>query len=450
MNEAVAMSIAGLRLAYAAGKATPRDVALAALRQARERDPAIWIHLLGDSEVLDYVDQIDQCDLARAPLWGVPFAVKDNVDLAGTPTTAGCPAYAYVPKRSAAVVEKLLAAGAIPIGKTNLDQFATGLVGTRSPYGIVRNAIDPNWIAGGSSSGSAVAVALDVVAFALGTDTAGSGRVPAAFNGIVGYKPSRGLWSTRGVVPACRSLDCVSVFTRTVLDAVAVARVASGFDVEDPFSRRMDCSASGRNGGRLGYMGSALDWLPESSYPSLYRRFVAELPDDVVAVDSAPFVEAGRLLYDGPWVAERYAAVGEFVDAHADAVHPVTRAVIRSGNEPSAVSAFRAQYRLLELRRQVEAVFADVDVVVTPTTPGHYRVDQVLADPLATNARLGTFTNGVNLLDLCALAIPAGKTTSGLPFGVTLLAPAGADKALLSAAIAIRGERCRAGLDACG
>ncbi|MDE0350712.1 MAG: allophanate hydrolase [Gammaproteobacteria bacterium] len=427
-------TLAALRRAYAEEGLHPREVACEALRRAAGADPAVWIHRLEAAAVLAHVERLDGMAFEGAPLWGVPFAIKDNIDLAGVPTTAGCPDYAYVPERSASVVERLLAAGAVPIGKTNLDQFATGLVGTRSPYGAVPNAIDPSYVAGGSSSGSAVAVAHGIVPFALGTDTAGSGRVPAAFNGLVGFKPSRGWWSTRGVVPACRTLDCVSVFARTVADVHAVAEVAGGFDAEGPFSRRLEFAGFDAENARFGYLApERLPWF-DAAYPDLYGRGVSGLPGTPRAVDPEPFLAAGRLLYEGPWLAERVAAVGDFVEAHPDAVHPITRTVIEGGRTLDAADCFRAQYRLPELRREADAAFADIDVLVAPTAPTHYTLAEVDADPLGTNARLGTFTNCVNLLDLCAVAVPAGTTPDGMPFGVTLLAPAGRDHALLRAA----------------
>ena len=434
-------SVASLRRKYAEGRLNPRDVAAEAVQRAARDDDGVWIHRLDASEVQGYVERLDAIDFEHAPLWGVPFAIKDNMDLANTPTTAGCPEYAYVPEYSATVVERLLAAGAVPIGKTNLDQFATGLTGTRSPYGAVANAVDQAFIAGGSSSGSAVAVRRGIVPFALGTDTAGSGRVPAAFNGLVGFKPTRGWWSTRGVVPACRTLDCVSVLARTVQDARSVAEVAGGFDPMDPFSRRLDLVRIDTDAPRFGYLPAKhLPWYGDTTYANLYRRFVAGLSQAPRVVEPAPFLAAGRLLYEGPWVAERVAAVGDFIESHPDAVHPVTRTVIDGGRALLAVDCFRAQYRLAELRRDVERAFGDMDVLIVPTTPTHYTLAQVKKNPIATNTRLGVFTNCVNLLDLCAVTIPAGTTSAGLPFGVTLLAPAGCDHALLRCAEALGGQ----------
>lgn len=408
-------------------------------RAAADRHRA-WIHLLNEGALATHLARIESMDPQQASLWGVPFAIKDNIDLAGTPTTAGCPAFAYTPDRSATVVKRLLAAGAVPLGKTNMDQFATGLVGVRSPYGATRNAVVPDFIAGGSSSGSAVAVGLGMAAFALGTDTAGSGRVPAALNGLVGFKPSRGWWSTRGVVPACRTLDCVSVFTRSVEDARTVADVAGGFDEEDAFSRRMAFSDFDAAHARYAFADpSALCFLGNDAYPALYRDYVAALPS-ARAVDVEPFLAAGKLLYEGPWLAEREVAVGDFIEANPASVLPVTRSVIQAGRQPTATDCFEAQYRLADLKRRTDAVFAQSDVLVLPTAPTIYRPEEVERDPLGTNASLGAFTNFVNLLDLCAVAIPAGQTPEGVPFGVTLMAPAGHDYALLNAASALRGE----------
>lgn len=415
---------------------------LAELRQrALEHDEnPIWIRRLSQAELEPHIARSAALD-ADAPLRGVPFAIKDNIDLAGTPTTAACPAFGYTPKQSATVVERLLAAGAIPLGKTNMDQFATGLVGTRSPHGATRNAVNPEYIAGGSSSGSAVAVALGLAAFALGTDTAGSGRVPAAFNGIVGFKPTPGWWSTRGVVPACRSLDCVSVFTHTVADARAVADIAGGFNAADPYSRRMTFAGFDAAHARFGFaQPKALPHI-NAEHRALYAAFVEQLPGTPEAIDLTPFLATAELLYEGPWLAERVAAVGEFMDAHPQAVHPITRAVIQRGNAHSAADCFRAQYRLAELKRQVERAFERIDVLALPTTPTIPTLADVEHEPVATNTRLGIFTNFVNLLGLCAIAIPTGETTTGLPFGVTLIAANGRDHALLNAAAILCDEQ---------
>ena len=420
-------TIAGLRAAYAAGRALPRTVIGRVAERAAGDRHGVWIHRLGRGALDAHLARIEKQDARQAALWGVPFAIKDNVDLADTPTTAGCPGFAYTPVRSATVVERLLAAGAVPVGKTNMDQFATGLVGVRSPYGATCNAVAPEYIAGGSSSGSAVAVKLGMAAFAIGTDTAGSGRVPAAFNGLVGFKPSRGWWSTRGVVPACRTLDCVSVFTRNVADARTVADIAGGFDEEDTYARRVEFSDFDALNARFAFADPAsLSFLGNEAYRALYRDFVAGLPN-ARTIDVAPFLAAGKLLYDGPWLAERQAAVGDFIESNPTSVLPVTRSVIQAGRRPSATACFEAQYRLAELKRQADMVFVKSDVLVLPTAPTIYRHAEVERDPVGTNASLGEYTNFVNLLDLCAVAIPAGHTPDGLPFGITLMAPAGYD-----------------------
>jgi allophanate hydrolase len=379
------------------------------------------------------LDALSAAQRAAMPLFGVPFAVKDNIDVSGWPTTAGCPAYAYVPARSATVVERLERAGAIVLGKTNMDQFATGLVGTRSPYGVPVNPFNPRYIPGGSSSGSAVAVARGLVAFALGTDTAGSGRVPAACTGTVGLKPTHGLIGTAGVVPACASLDCVSIFAPTIGDAALVFDVAAGPDPRDPFSRvrtsvpQLPARLAVPRRDQLRFFG---DEVAARSF----ARTLGELADHgftVDEVDFAPFAAAAALLYDGPFVAERTAAVGDFIAAHPDDVLPVTRAIVESGGRYSAVDTFRAQYRLRALRREIAPVFERAGALVVPTIPTMYRLDEVLAEPLALNANLGTYTNFVNLLDLCAIAIPSDRYPDGRPIGITLIAPAFAEASLI-------------------
>ena len=433
-------TIAEFREAFEARRADPAALAeeLAGCGGPGD-DHRAWIRRLEPREIAPYLDRLAEAD-ETSPLRGVPFAIKDNIDLAGVPTTAGCPDYAYTPTRSATVVARLAAAGAIPVGKTNLDQFATGLVGTRSPYGAVVNALQPDHVSGGSSSGSAVAVKLGLVAFALGTDTAGSGRIPAAFNELVGFKPTRGWWSTRGVVPACRTLDCVSVFAPSVGDARTVARIAGGFDEADPYARRIAFRRFEGETLRFGFFDPGELAHVDERYRTCYAAFVDRLPDKATRIDHAPFLEAATLLYDGPWLAERYAAIGSFLERHPEALHPVTRRVIAAGNSASAVDCFRAQYRLAALKREAERAFRRVDVLALPTAPRIYTLQEVEADPFGTNARLGTFTNFVNLLDLCAVAIPAGRTPAGLPFGVTLASPAGFDFALLNAASCLLGE----------
>ena len=444
----LSLDIANLRHLYRERTLTPSAlVEQLHARLAGDDLQRIWITRLTLEQLLGYARTLEARDPASLPLYGIPFAIKDNIDLAGVPTTAGCPEYAYTPKQSATVVQRLINAGAIPVGKTNLDQFATGLNGTRSPYGACRNAFDPEYIAGGSSSGSAVATALGQVSFALGTDTAGSGRVPAAFNNLVGVKPTRGLLSTSGVVPACRTLDCVSVFALTAADAQAVLDVATGFDPRDPYSRH---ARPGRvlpaPRFRFGVPKLAqLEYFGNREYATLFDAAMARwqaLGGERVEIDLAPFLEAARLLYEGPWLAERYVALRDFIERQPEALHPVTRAVIEKGRAPSAVDTFAAMYRLAELRRAVEPILAGVDAIVTPTAGTIYRLAELEADPLRPNSNLGYYTNFMNLLDLAAVAVPAGFTAAGLPFGITLFADAFRERALL--ALAARVEQAQA------
>lgn len=361
------------------------------------------------------------------PLHGLTFALKDNIDYAGVPTTAGCPEFAYTPTASAAIVDRLEGAGAVAVGKTNLDQFATGLVGVRSPYGACSSVFHADYVSGGSSSGSAVAVASGQVDFALGTDTAGSGRVPAAFNNIVGLKPSRGVISNAGVVPACASLDCVSLFTRDIATAM---RVFGSIETRGT----LPAWASGAF--RFG-VPSELEFFGDDEAASLFQAAITRLEragGERVTIDYTPFREAARLLYSGPWVAERYAAVGEFIDTHPGSVHPVVREIISGGKKHSAADTFRAMYRLEALRQETVAAWRSSDVILLPTTGTIYKIAEVLADPVRLNTNLGYYTNFVNLLDLAALAIPAGFRPNGLPFGVSLIGPRGADWALLELA----------------
>jgi len=398
-------------------------------------DPAVFIALRDETDALAEASAM-AAGGRDLPLYGIPVAVKDNIDVAGMPTTAACPAFAYHPHRDATAVARLRQAGAIVIGKTNLDQFATGLVGVRSPYGIPRNTLDPKLIPGGSSSGSAVAVAAGLVPLALGTDTAGSGRVPAMLNNIVGLKPSLGLVSTYGVLPACRTLDCVSVFALTTDDAFAALAVMAGPDVNDAYSRERPLGSIGprpafavgvpRRSERV-FFG---DQQAAADYDAALDR-LARLGGALVEIDIEPLYETARLLYEGPWVAERYAVVETLIASSPESMHPVTREIILGGARPSAVAAFKAFYRLEELRRAADHMFARVDILALPTAPTVYTVEQVLADPIGLNSRLGTYTNFVNLLDLCGLALPAALHAKR-PFGITLLAPGGADALLAS------------------
>jgi allophanate hydrolase len=412
-------------------------------------DKAVWIKLLDDFSVSDQINKLESAKASgqALPLYGVPFAVKDNIDVAGHATTAACPAFGSIRESSAAVVRKLCEAGAILMGKTNLDQFATGLVGVRSPYGACKNPFNPKYISGGSSSGSAVAVAAGLVSFSLGTDTAGSGRVPAAFNNIVGYKPTRGLISTTGVVPACRSLDCVSIFALTCEDAATVANVARGFDATDGYSRRLDdlkVTPLPSRALRLGIpRPEQLKFFGDSEVERLYRQSIErikELGHAPVEFDFEPFSQTAALLYSGPWVAERLAALKEFIAAHADAMQPVVRQIVLDAEKFSAVDLFRAEYRLHELRQMIRPLWETVDVLLLPTAGTIYAIEAVEKDPIQLNSNLGYYTNFVNLLDLCGVAIPAGFCSTGLPAGVTLLSTAGRDEDLLR----IAGELHRA------
>jgi allophanate hydrolase len=434
----LSLDIANLRRLYRERALTPSALVEQLHARLAGDDPhRIWITRLNLEQLLGYARALEGRDPAGLPLYGVPFAIKDNIDLAGVPTTAGCPDYAYAPSQSATVVQRLIDAGAIPVGKTNLDQFATGLNGTRSPYGACRNSFNPDYIAGGSSAGSAVATALGLVSFALGTDTAGSGRVPAAFNNLVGLKPARGLVSTAGVVPACRTLDCVSVFALTAADAQAVLDVAAGFDAHDPYSRHArPVRVLPAPRFRFGVPPAAqLEFFGNREYAALFDAAVERLQalgGERVEIDFTPFLEAARLLYEGPWLAERYVAIREFIGSKPEALHPVTRAIIEKGRAPSAADAFAAMYRLADLRRAVEPILESVAAIVTPTAGTIYRIAELEADPLRPNSRLGYYTNFMNLLDLSAIALPAGFTAAGLPFGVTLFADAFREHALLA------------------
>jgi allophanate hydrolase len=436
--------LSSLRRAYASGAVTVEQVVEEVLRRADDSHcPNVWITKTSREQLLAMARALPPQPTEQLPLYGVPFAIKDNIDQAGVPTTAGCPDFAYEPKESATVVQRLIAAGALPIGKTNLDQFATGLVGTRSPYGTCRSVFNENYISGGSSSGSAVAVAAGMVSFALGTDTAGSGRVPAAFNNIVGHKPTRGLLSTRGVVPACRSLDCVSIFASSCHDAQAVLDVAAGFDEADSYSRpRPKTGANIPEAFRFGILSPAQrEFFGDAEAAELYEQAITRLREcggEPLEFDYAPFAQAAALLYAGPWVAERRWALGKFFEQHGDSIHPVVREIIGGAAKYDVVAAFDGQYRLQALSQIVREVWRKLDVLLLPTTGTTYRIEEVLADPIRHNSNLGYYTNFVNLLDLAALALPAGfRPSNGLPFGITLIGPAFSDDALLAL-----GARC--------
>ncbi|WP_326941059.1 allophanate hydrolase [Actimicrobium sp. GrIS 1.19] len=446
--ERLDLSFPALRARYLAGSLTPLQLVDLLERQMTIEDSIVdrhvWIQRLTLEQMRAHATALMDRDPASLPLYGIPFAIKDNIDLAGVPTTAACPAYAYTPAISATVVQRLIDAGAIPVGKANMDQFATGLVGVRSPYGACRNSIDPDYVSGGSSAGSAVAVALGLASFSLGTDTAGSGRVPAMLNNLVGLKPSVGRIPTTGVVPACRTLDAVSVFALTAADAAVVLGVAQGVDGGDAYSRALP--PHGVNFGaatafRFGVPRPAdLEFHGNADGPAQFAQTVAHLValgGIPVEIDFTSFRAVATLLYDGPWVAERYQAIRAFIEAQPDALHPVTRAITEKARGISAADTFAAMYQLKQLAQQTAALWNSIDCMVTPTASTHYTIAAVLADPVRLNSNLGYYTNHVNLLDLAAVAVPTGflrGALAGLPWGVTLVAPAGKDLPLLSLA----------------
>lgn len=449
MNDFQRLSVTAIAEAVNAQKegagASAVEVARAALDAVAAYDeiqPQAWILRLPAETVLAQARAVDARIAAgeTLPLAGVPFAVKDNIDVADLPTSAACPAFAYVPDRSATVVERLVAAGAMLIGKTNLDQFATGLVGVRSPYGAPLCVFDQAYVSGGSSSGSAVAVAAGLVAFALGTDTAGSGRVPAAFNHLIGLKPSKGRWSTRGLVPACRSLDCISVFAADLAGAALVDEVLTAFDAEDDYSRRTPASPPAASEGSFRFGIPKSDqrlFMGDDQSAALYAAAIDRMTaagGTPVEIDIAPLLDCAKLLYSGPWVAERTAAVEDQLREAPGAIHPTVRAIVQGGVAVTGVETFKGLYALEAYRRAAEAIWEAADVMLLPTTPTIYRLKEVLAEPIALNANLGLYTNFVNLLDMSALAVPAGFRENGTGFGVTLIGPAFADRALLALA----------------
>jgi allophanate hydrolase len=425
-----------LHARYRDGVATGAVIEMCLARHAEVADPGIFLHLLARDTIIRAAEALPPFDLVRFPLWGLPFAVKDNIDVAGLPTTAACPSFAYTASATAPVVQLLLDAGAILIGKTNLDQFATGLVGVRTPHPVPRNAFDASRVPGGSSSGSAVAVAQGIVTFSLGTDTAGSGRIPAAFNNLVGLKPTLGALSTRGVVPACRTLDAVSIFAANVADALAVFDVAAVYDPAEPYSRPLP--GHDRKLVTVGVpMGKDLRFFGDDAASAAWtasRDVLAGTGIKLVEIDFAPFLECAEMLYAGPWVAERRAAVGSFMDRQPDALHPVTRSILGGADAYSAVDCFNAMYRLAAFRRASDETFSKVDALAVPTAPIFPTVADLAADPIVPNTRLGTYTNFVNLLDLAAIAVPGPFRRDGLPAGATLIGPAGSDHALASLA----------------
>ncbi|MBI1205744.1 MAG: allophanate hydrolase [Azospirillum sp.] len=429
--------IASLHSRYAAGSLSAAEVvALACHRIAAAEDPGIFLHLVPREQALAAARALPNFDPERYPLWGIPFAVKDNIDVAGLPTTAACPDFAYVPQASAPAVDRLLSAGAILIGKTNLDQFATGLVGVRTPYPVPRNALDPALVPGGSSSGSAVAVARGLVAFALGTDTAGSGRIPAGLNNVVGLKPSLGAVSTRGVVPACRTLDCISVFSGCVDDAWRVLTTMAGPDSEDPFSRPVGFGPPEPPAPviRVGVPRAAdLRFFGDSAGAAAWADTLTLLEAqgaEPIEVDFTPLFAAAALLYDGPWIAERHQALRRVLAETPEAMLPVTRGIVERAGGWSASDCFAALYRLKALALTLVSIWQKVEILAVPTLPIAPTLSEVAAEPILLNSRLGSYTNFVNLLDLCALAVPGPGRRDGRPAGVSLIGPRGADARL--------------------
>lgn len=433
-----AWTLADWQDAYRQGQ-SPRALLTTLHASLEAADPA-WISVLNAQQLEQALSELEARlhdvagDLRQLPLYGVPCAIKDNLDALPLPTTCACPEFQYLPEDSATVVKALRAAGAVVLGKTNLDQFATGLVGTRSPYGTVPNSFQPDYISGGSSSGSASVVARGLVPFALGTDTAGSGRVPAGFNNIVGLKPTRGWLSTQGLVPACRTLDCVSVFALTIDDAELVAQLIGGFDAADAYSRAAPASLPSLPSRRLRLgVPAQPEWYGDTLAAAAWAKTLADwqaLDVELCVLDFAPLFAVAALLYDGPWVAERYAAMETLIERQPEAIHSVVRDIVLKARGQTAVQAFRAEYQRAALTRRAQQLLEQVDGLLVPTTPTIYRTAEVLDNPVTLNSRLGRYTNFVNLLDLCALALPAGLRSDGLPVGLTLIAPAWHDTAL--------------------
>ncbi|MCY0966788.1 allophanate hydrolase [Parathalassolituus penaei] len=453
-NKTLNLSFAALKQAYRSGELSPQQLVEQIIeRAAGFTDHNIWITAPALDWIQPYIDGLASKNPDSSPLWGIPFVIKDNIDLAGVPTTAGCPQFAYTPGQHAFVVQQLVDAGAIPVGKANLDQFATGLNGTRSPFGACHNSFDFDYVSGGSSSGSAVSVALGLASFSLGTDTAGSGRVPACFNNLIGLKPSIGLLSGSGLVYACRSLDCISIFATNSDDANEVLEVAAQYDEADGFSRHNPYLNLKRHYGlaasnlSLGVIPpSQLQFFGDEGYASAYADTLSELQAagfTLTEIDFEPFLEAARLLYEGPWVTERYMATQPLIDTNPDAIFPVVRAIVEQGKYPAATDLFKAQYRLRELKRTCDAILASVDALLTPTAGRHFTIAEMLAEPIKANSQLGYYTNFMNLLDMASVAVPTrlfsaanGKT---MPFGITLVGPCMSDRWLLSIANRLQG-----------
>ncbi|MDH5393778.1 MAG: allophanate hydrolase [Gammaproteobacteria bacterium] len=431
--------------AYKNKTLTPKQLTDDILQRSQQYlDHNIWIYQLSADELQPYLDRLENKNIDELPLYGIPFAIKDNIDLAGVPTTAACAAFSKTPKKSAFVVEQLINAGAIPIGKTNMDQFATGLVGTRSPepWGACKNAFNKKYISGGSSSGSSVSVALGLVSFSLGTDTAGSGRVPASFNNLIGLKPSKGLLSMTGVLPACRSLDCVSIFALTTDDANTVLEQAAVYDCEDQYAREIPFDNNTRHYGlpvqTFTFAVPKQDQLEFFGNESAQQLFadsiesMQKIGGVKKEVDFTVFLEAAVLLYEGPWVAERYAAIEELITRQPQQLLPVINTIIGSGKDKTASDAFKAEYKMQSYRAKAKQILSEFDFLVTPTAGTIYKIDEVNAEPIKLNSNMGYYTNFMNLLDCAAVAVPAGFLDNGLPWGISLVSTAMKDRQLLS------------------
>ncbi len=443
------ITVAGLRAHYQRGDFTPREL-IAVLRERSMEcaDRNIWIHELSDSEIEPYLAALNKRNIEDAPLYGIPFAIKDNIDLANIQTTAACEAVAYTPREHAYVVANLLEAGAIPLGKTNLDQLATGINGTRSPWGACKNSFDPQYISGGSSSGSAVAVALGLASFALGTDTAGSGRIPAAFNNIVGWKPSRGLLSNRGMLPACKSIDCMTLFALTASDINTLLPFVARFDTEDAYSRHNPAYNFPEKSGAQAFGAPAkkyfefgvpraeqLQFFGDERYRAAFAQsltILEQLGGKKREIDFSDFLDAARLLYEGPWIAERYHGIRGVIETNPGALLPVIKTIIGAGRDKSAIDTFDAMYKMQALRRKIEGLIDSLEFVATPTAGTHFTLAQMLAEPILHNSELGYYTNYMNLLDLAAVAVPTQIMDNGMPFGITLFSDRFSDLRLLS------------------
>lgn len=437
----IPLTIEALIAAYQSGEINVAEFLSEKLTNVRADKHNAWISIISDAQLAQYVEVLQQSSPKDLPLYGVPFAIKDNIDLAGMATTAACPDFAYQAQQSAFVVDLLIAAGAVPLGKTNLDQFATGLVGTRSPWGEVKNSFDPKYISGGSSAGSAVSVALDQVYFSLGTDTAGSGRIPAAFNNLVGLKPTRGTLSCSGLVPACKSLDCITFFSRTAKDLELIYQVAAVYDPADCYARPVSAKLSKKmsfSGIRVGVpKPDQLAFFGNADYQAQFDKAleqVKSLGGTIVEIDFEPFLSAARLLYQGPWVAERYAAIQDFFDHDASRCLPVIETIVGGAKNFDAADTFKAMYQLQHYKVICDKLVKSVDVILTPTAGSSYTIDEVNANPIELNTNLGYYTNFMNLLDYSAIAVPSGFGLQGRPFGVTFFSLAFEDMTLLALA----------------